>query len=163
MSAILIHPSRGKGDGQLNVGRSLLTPVRLDSPVADCLAADERMHLERRHGDEARFWGTYHHNLKKYSLVSEVDPVLFTGGGGVWAVARIGYQFRNRQFAEALWHSHPEKGVYEYVYSVTDFAAVDVEYAVVNKALDLNPKNHFQGMASYEGDRADAVIAALRL
>lgn len=163
MSALLIHPSQGKGDGKLNAGRSLLKPVRLDSPVADMLTADERTQLQRRHGAEARFWGTYRHNLKKYERVTEGDPVLFTGGGGVWAVARIGFQFQNRRFAAALWHNHPEKGVYEYVYSVSAFAAVNIDYATVNEALGLKPSNHFQGMASYQGRRADAVIAALGL
>ncbi|MBO0898926.1 hypothetical protein J1G44_06195 [Cellulomonas sp. zg-ZUI199] len=163
MTALLVHPSRGKGDGQLNAGRSLLEPVPLDSAVAQLLTADERLHLQRRHGDAARFWGTYRHNLKKYERVTEGDPVLFTGGGGIWATARIGFQFRNKRFAEELWHSHPEKGVYEYVYSVTDYARADIAYAAINAELGLKPTNHFQAMASYEGAKAETVIAALGL
>lgn len=163
MSALLVHPSRGKKDGQLNAGISLLRPVRLDAAAAHLLTSDESLELRKRHGDSARFWGTYRHNLKKYQRVTEGDPVLFTGGGGIWAVGRIGFQFKNRQFAQALWHSHPEKGVYEYVYSVVDYRPVNVDYEVVNAALGHKPSNHFQAMASYVDAKADAVIEALRL
>lgn len=165
MTALLVHPSQGKGDGRLNAGRSLLRPVEWKArrELFDVLAPDERMQLERRHGESSRFWGTYRHNLTKYRRVSEDDLVLFTGGGGIWATGRIGVQFKNARFAAALWHNHPEKGVYEYVYSVTDYAPVNIPYAVVNEALGLKPSNHFQSMASYEGKQADAVYAALGL
>lgn len=163
MSALLIHPSLGKRDGQINARKSLLNAVSLGSASARYLTDDELKHLQRRHGDEARFWGTYHHNLTKYSRVAEGDPVLFTGGGGIWAIGRIGFQFQNRDFAQQIWKSHPEKGVYEHVYSVTDFELVSIDYAVVNAALGLKPSNHFQGMASYDGAKAEAVIEALGL
>lgn len=118
MSALLIHPSLGKRDGQINARKSLLAALSLSSAAARYLTDDERKHLQRRHGDEARFWGTYRHNLAKYARVAEGDPVLFTGGGGIWATGKIGFQFQNRDFAQQIWKSHPEKGVYEYVYSV---------------------------------------------
>ncbi|WP_456788339.1 hypothetical protein [Cellulomonas sp. P5_C5] len=165
MAAVLVHPSQGKGDGQLNAGLSLLKPVLWQSrqDLYDALAPDERIQIERRHGDQARFWGTYRHNLKKYQRVTEGDLVLFTGGGGIWATGTIGFQFKNARFAAALWHSHPEKGIYEYAYSVDDYALVHIPYALVNEALGLKPSNHFQAMASYEGKQADAVYAALSI
>ncbi len=163
MPALLVHPSLGKHDGQINAARSLLRAVALSSPAARHLTDDERRHLERRYGDEARFWGTYRNNLTKYSRVTEGDPVLFTGGGRIWATGRIGFQFQNRGFAQQIWTSHPEKGVFEYVYSVTALELVSIDYAVVNAALDLKPSNHFQAMASYEGAKAAAVIEALGL
>lgn len=70
MPALPIHPSLGKRDGQINAAGSLLRTVALRSTAARPLTADDRWHLERRYGDDARFWGTYRHNLKKYSRLT---------------------------------------------------------------------------------------------
>lgn len=163
MTAVLIHPSLGKGDGAVNAPRSLTSPVvwaeRPD--LKALLVADQRMALERRHGDEARIWGTYAANLAKYKKVDEGDLVVFTGHGGIWALGRIGYKFANEKFAAALWEPDEGKGLYQHLYSVEDFREVDLPYALLTEALGHKAKNTFQTMVAYEGERADAVVAAL--
>ncbi|WP_129336363.1 hypothetical protein [Cellulomonas endophytica] len=164
MTAVLVHPSQGKGDGEINAELSLRNPVRwADRPdLLAALVADQRMYILRRHGEEeARFWGTYDTNITKLKRVSAGDTVVFTGGGGIWALGKIGYQFKNPKFAEALWKPEPDKGVYTQLYSVAEFRTVDLPYSLLTEALGHRARNTFQTLVSYEGERADAVVAAL--
>lgn len=162
---MLIHPSRGARDGRVNSKRSLEVYVDINGgAVGDALAAEQKRELLRRHpSGRIKFWGTYDHNRAKIARVREGDVVLFTGQGRVWAIGTVGFTFRSEPFAKSLWLEHSEKGSYEHVYSLSRFEEVDVPYAVVNEALGLNPRNHFQGMVVYEGARADAVVETLRL
>ncbi|GIG29794.1 hypothetical protein [Cellulomonas marina] len=163
MTAVLIHPSQGKGDGLVNADVSLKNPVVwADRPdLLPTLVADQRMALQRRYETEARIWGTYRANLPKYKKVTEGDLVVFTGGGGIWALGRIGYQFSNDRFAAALWTPDEEKGLYEFQYAVEDYRPVELPYALLSEALGHKAKSTFQAMVVYEGERADTVVQAL--
>lgn len=165
MTNVLVHPSRGAKDGRENLKRSLAQPVDIHSPAFDAvLSVQEKAELLRRHPDgKVRFWGTYDRNRGKIERVHEGDAVLFTGQGGVWAVGAVGFRFENDAFARALWLTHPEKGAYQHVYSLTRFEEVQIPYSVVNGALGLKPKNHFQAMAVYAGNKAELVIETLRI
>lgn len=165
MTTVLIHPSRGAKDGRENLKRSLDQKVDFRSePFASVLTARQRAELDSRYpGGNAYFWGTYQHNTTKIARVHEGDVVLFTGQNEIWAIGVVGLRFENPSFASSLWLSHPDKGTYRHVYAVTQLERVSVPYAVVNRALGLKESNHFQAMAVYEGDRAQAVIDVLHL
>ncbi len=93
----------------------------------------------------------------------EGDVVLFTGQNEVWAIGVVGYRFENASLAAAMWTTHPDKGTYRHIYAVTQFERLSVPYAVVNRALGLKETNHFQSMAVYDAERAQAVIDVLHL
>lgn len=165
MTTLLIHPSSGRNDGRVNAKRSLHVPVDFSrSELARTLTSGQLGELRRRHPDgRARFWGTYQHNGDKIARVHEGDVVLFTGQGGAWAVGVVGHRFENPGFARSLWVETTGKGTYRHVYALARYQEVDIPYTDINRPLGFKPSNHFQGMAVYEGDRADTVIDALRI
>jgi hypothetical protein len=165
MTTVLIHPSRGAKDGRENLKRTLdvKVPFRKE-PYASALTTRQHAELEARHPDGlAHFWGTYEHNAAKIGRVHEGDVVLFTGQNEVWAIGVVGYRFENASLAAAMWTNHPDKGTYRHIYAVTQLERLSVPYAVVNRALGLKETNHFQSMAVYDEERAQAVIDVLHL
>ncbi|MFE7504021.1 hypothetical protein [Promicromonospora sp. NPDC057488] len=163
MTNLLIHPSRGAKDGRENLKRSLDKQVDISDAVFDAtLTTQQKTELLRLHPDgQVRFWGTYDTNRDKIERIHEGDAVIFTGQGAVWAIGAVGFRFENDEFAQALWLTHPEKGAYQHVYSLSRFEEVQIPYEVLNGLLGYKEAFNFRRMLVHEGDTADRVIEEL--
>ncbi len=100
-------------------------------------------------------WGIVPKNKNKWERIHEGDIVLFSGNGGIFASAIVGYTMHNPELAEYLWDRDVNGNCWEYIYFVSDVTNISIQYKDFNNCVGYNESYVIQGLNVLQGDKVE--------
>jgi serine/threonine protein kinase len=134
----------------------------LDDLLSSKLDVIHLTRLKRLHPDgQAQFWGSRPVHDKKLANINSGDLALFTGGGHVVGIARVGVIFQNAAFADILWRPKPGEQSWHTVFSLLDFMNTYIPNAELNEILGYKLGNHYQSLVVPDETKAQKLLVKL--
>lgn len=163
MVQVVIQPSFGNPEARHNWSQTIQIEVPFyRSPYRATLSEQEFEGLSRLHpAGVARFWGVVSGHDARMDTLETGDVVLFTGKKHVQGVGEVGVSFRNREMADAMWPSHPDKGSYHNVYSLRGFQPVAIPYEEIWALPGFTHGDNFMGTRFVTDERVDVLMEGL--
>lgn len=110
--------------------------------------------------DEVRLWGVGDgsRSVETFERMEPGDLLLFYDGGTYVGVGRVGETFEDGWASETFWDGDSRA----HVFTVTDFAPVEVPRAAVHRLFDYGP-DYSPGFTRVAPDRVTASVPAIEL
>lgn len=160
---ILITPSGGNPQARKHWDDTIAHAKGFVDPILRALLDEEQFRqLQGTHGDgRAQFWGARPTHDKKMEIIQSGDIAIFSGGGKVTAVARVGVIFKNANFANALWPPKEGEHSWHNVFSLSNIVFTAIRHAELNQILGYKASNHYQSLIVPDEAKVTKLIALL--
>ena len=154
----MLQPVGPRGMG--NFERTVRQGVRLES--LSLSVEDSRMLARSYPGRRVRVWGvspgTSERNHNQWLRLRIGDVVLFTGGGGVIAIARVFHKTDDPRLASQLWPTPAGRQPWRYIYFLCDVQIEIITERALNLRLGYRAGAHVQNTRVIERDKVDRVL-----
>ncbi len=126
------------------------------SQIANFLTSQQTQILKEYYPNgKIAIWGITPPNRKKWEKIHEGDLVLFSGNGGIFTSAVVGYTMHNPKLAEYLWDKDGQGRCWEYIYFVSDVTNISIPYKDFNHCVGYDESYVIQGINVLCGDKVE--------
>lgn len=161
---IVLAPATGNRRSRRRFLETMTTGVSLDR-LRDPLSAEQLAVLrEAMPGEEAHVWGVApaqdRANQAQWASVAPGDRVLFTGGGRVFASARVLFTRRDPELGFELWGRRDEGSSWEFLFFLTPPSGQDIAYGDLNAVAGYEENYRIPRLNLLDRSQSDAVLDA---
>lgn len=160
---VLVMPTGKSPEAQKHWRDTIAQMVRfLDHLLYSKLDEVQITQLKSLHPDgRAQFWGSRPVHDKKMANIRYGDLAVFTSGGHVVGIARVGAIFQNAAFADVLWPPKSGTESWHTVFSLLDFINTYIANAELNEIFGYKLSNHYQGLLVPDDSKAKKFFAKI--
>jgi len=161
---VVLAPATGNRRNRRRFRETMTSGVPVEE-LGDHLTPEEvQMIRDALPGGRAHVWGASPAqdgaNRAQWEAVVTGDRVLFTGGGRVFASARVLFTRRAPELAAELWGRRTDEGTWEFLFFLTPPVGQDIPYAELNAVAGYEPNYRIPRLNFLDEEQSVAVLEA---